>query len=373
MAVTIRALSTGAELKQFIKLQWKFYKNDPNWVPPLFYDRKKTLDTKKNPFFQHSEIQLFIAEKDGVPVGRIAALTNQNHNDAHSDAVGFFGFFESIDDQLVANALFTAAADWLRSRGKDTMRGPMNPSVNDEIGLLVEGFDNPPQILMTYNPPYYLGLLYEFGLRKVKDLHAYLLTRDSVLTPKLERGQELVRQRYNIRVRDVDFKNIKQEVRILKDLYNRGWEKNWGAIAMTDAEFDFLASDLTQVLGNFREFAFVVEKDGEPVGFSLTLPDINQILITNRRGWLLPAAFKLKTQSNKINRMRMIVLGLVPEYRKRGLDAILYYEVIQRGMKRGIATAEASWILEDNVMINRAMEMMNATPYKRYRIYDYPL
>ena len=373
MNITIRPLASRSETVEFIKLQWKFYTDHPQWVPPLIFDRKKLLDTRKNPFFQHADIQLFIAEKNGAPVGRIAALTNANHNAVHQDNTGFYGFFESINDQDVANALFEAAAAWLRGKGKDRMRGPMNPSINDEMGLLIDGFDRPPQILMTYNPRYYADLHEGFGLTKVKDLFAYLLTKDTVLTPKLERGQALVRQRYNLNVRDVDFKNIKSEVRILKDLYNRGWEKNWGAVAMTDAEFDFLAKDLTQVLGNFREFAFLVEKDGIPVGFSLTLPDINQILITNKRGWMIPGIFKLLTGSKKIDQLRMIVLGLLPEYRGKGIDAVLYYEVIQRGLKRGIMSAEASWILEDNVMINRAMQMMNAVPYKIYRMFEYPL
>jgi hypothetical protein len=372
MAITIRALAP-AELMRFIKLQWKFYENDPYWVPPLLFDRKKTLDTKKNPFWQHGELQLFIAEKDGVPAGRIAALTNENHNQVHEDKVGFYGYFESINDQDVANALFKAAAAWLRTKGKDTMRGPMNPSVNDEIGLLLEGFDSPPQILMTYNPKYYLDLHDGFGMRTVKDLNAYLLTKDMVLTPKLERGQQLVRERYKITVRDVDFKNIKDEIKILRSIYNKAWEKNWGAVFMTDAEFDYLAADLVQVLGKFKEFAMVLEKEGVPVGFSLTLPDINQVLISNRRGWLLPAAWKLMTQTARINQLRMIVLGLLPEFRGKGLDSILYYEIIQRGLKRGIIAAEASWILEDNLMMNAAMKLLNANLYKKYRIYDYPL
>jgi GNAT superfamily N-acetyltransferase len=372
MAVTVRALAPG-DTTAFIKLQWRFYKNDPNWVPPLLMDRRKLLNVRKNPFYQHSEMQLFIADRDGEPVGRIAALTNENHNAAHGDTVGFFGFFECVDDAAVAKALFDAAAAWLRTKGRTVMRGPMNPSINDELGLLIDGYDAPPVILMTYNPRYYSALIDGYGFRKAKDLYAYLVRDEIVLTPKLERGQQLVRDRFGVSVRDVNFKNMKHEIAILKNLYNNSWEKNWGAVSMTEAEFDFLADDLVQVLRGFEEFAIVLELKGAPIGFALCIPDINQLLITNRRGWLLPGAWKLLTGAKRINLVRILVLGLLPEYRGRGFDSVLYYEVISRGRKRGIGLGEASWILEDNVMINRGMELLNAQRYKTYRLYDYDL
>ena len=201
----------------------------------------------KNPFYKHAQMQLFVAEQGGEAVGRIAAIINENHNRVHEDKIGFFGFFESVNNQEVADALFDAAARWLRERGMDTMRGPVNPSINDEIGLLVKGFDSPAVILMNYNPRYYPLLLEGYGFRKAKDLYAYLLHNKDVITPKLERGQQLVRDRYNITIRDLDFKNLERDVVILKDLYNRSWEKNWGAVAMTDEEFDFLAKDLVRI------------------------------------------------------------------------------------------------------------------------------
>jgi len=369
MAITVHPTS-DSEINSFIKLQWKFYRDDRNWVPPLHFDRRKLLNKKKNPFFQHAEMQLFLAEEDGVPVGRIAAITNQRHNDVHEDKVGFFGFFECIDKQKVANALFDAVAEWLRGKGKDTMRGPMNPSVNDEIGMLIRGFDSPPVILMTYNPPYYPTLCDDYGFEKAKDLYAYLLETEKVLTEKLERGQKLVRDRYGLTIRNVDFKNLKQEVVTLKHIYNQAWEKNWGAVAATDAEFDTLAADLSQVVANFKEFVFVAEVNGKPIGFALCLPDINQLLISNKRGWLLPGAWKLMTGTKTIDLLRIIVLGVLPQYRGKGFDAVMYWEIVTRARDRGIFKGEASWVLEDNTMMNHGAKLMNAEAYKTYRIYD---
>jgi GNAT superfamily N-acetyltransferase len=370
MAVTVRPVSGRAGITRFIKLQWKFYGNDPNWVPPLLMDRKKLLDTKKNPFFRHAEIQLFVAERDGEAVGRIAAILNRNHNREHGDRVGFFGFFEAIEDQVVANALFDAVGGWLRARGMDTMRGPFNPSVNDEIGMLVDGFDRPPVILMTYNPRYYPSLLEGYGFRKAKDVYAYLLKKEDVITPKLERGQSLVRQRYNITIRDLDFNNLKVETEILKDLYNRSWERNWGAVAMTDEEFDFMAKDLAHAVGRFRDLVFVAERDGKPIGFTLCLPDLNQVLIRNRTGRLLPALWHMLTGMKRIDLVRIAVLGVLPEHRNKGVDAVMYYETVTRAARHDIFLGEASWVLEDNEPMNRGAKLMNAERYKTYRLYD---
>ena len=370
MAVQVRELDIATERERFIKLQWRFLGQDPNWAPPLLMDRRKLLDTKKNPFYRHAEIALFIAEKDGQPAGRIAAITNANHNAVHRDKVGFFGFFDCADDQEVANALFDAAAAWLKARGMDTMRGPMNPSINDEIGMLVKGFDSPPLVLMTYNPPYYAALCDGYGFVKEKDLLAYAIHNETTVSPKLERVQKAVRERYKVTLRDVDFSKLEKEIVILRDLYNRSWEDNWGAVAMTDAEFDFLAADLKQVLGSHKDFASFLLRDGVPIGFSLTLPDINELLISNRRGWMLPGVFKLLTGMKKVKKSRILVLGVLPEHRDKGFDAIMYYEIWSRAAKHGIFFGEASWILEDNVMMNRAAKLMNADPYKTYRIYD---
>ena len=371
MAVTIREVRTKAEKKEFIKLQWKFYKNDPNWVPPLMMDREKILDTEKNPFYQHAEIAMLIADKDGVPSGRIAAITNEEHNKVHNDKLGFFGFFECENDQEVANALFAAAEEWLKTKGMTEVRGPLNPSVNDDLGMLLEGYDDPPRILMPYNPPYYHDLCEGYGFAKVKDLYAYKLTPAKVLTDRLNRGQQLVRERYGLTVRTVDFKNLDKEIEILRDLYNRSWEANWGSVAMTDDEFKGLATDMKQVLGSkYRDYAFFVEINGEPVGFALSLPDLNQLFIDNPSGGILKALWLMLTQTKKITWSRIIALGVVPEQRGKGIDTVMYYETLTRCVNRGVIHGEASWVLEDNTMMNRGAELMNGELYKKYRLYQ---
>jgi GNAT superfamily N-acetyltransferase len=372
MTLSISPVRSTSDLTGFIRMVWPIYRNDPNWVPPLIADRKKLLDRKKNPFYRHADMELFLARRNGEVVGRIAAIINQNHNQVHHDHVGFFGFFESIDDQQVANLLFAAAEAWLAERGMTAMRGPMNPSINDEIGLLVEGFDDPPQILMTYNPPYYSRLIEQAGFAREKDLYAYRLGAEKFLGPKLERVQQRARVRNRVTIRGVNFsprEAFQRDVNSLKEIYNAAWEQNWGAVRMTDAEFDFLAADLKQVAE--KDLAIIAEIDGKPIGLAIALPDINQILIGNRGGGLLKAVFGLLFQKKRITRGRILVLGVVPGMRGHGIDAVLYYEIGTRMVRgHGYTEGEASWVLEDNVMMNRAAEMMNGEIYKRYRIYQ---
>jgi GNAT superfamily N-acetyltransferase len=372
MTVTISPVRSKSDLTDFIRMVWPIYRNDPHWVPPLIVDRRKLLDRKKNPFYRHSEMELFLARRNGEVVGRIAAIVNHNHNQVHQDRVGFFGFFESIDDREVANLLFAAAESWLAERGMTGVRGPMNPSINDEIGLLVEGFDDPPQILMTYNPPYYSRLIEGAGFGKEKDLYAYRLGAEKFLGPKLERVQQRARERNGVTIRGVNFsprEAFQRDVNSLKEIYNAAWEQNWGAVRMTDEEFDFLAADLKQVAE--KDLAIIAEIDGKPIGLAIALPDINQILIGNRSGGLLKGVYGLLFQKKRITRGRILVLGVVPERRGHGIDAVLYYEIGTRMVRdHGYTEGEASWVLEDNVMMNRAATMMNGEIYKRYRIYQ---
>ncbi len=260
MPVQIHTVESAADRKRFVKLPWKIYRGDPHWVPPLLFDRLKLIDQKKNPFYRHADMKMFLAERDGELVGRIAAIVNHNHLAIYNDKTGFFGFFECINHRETAAALFDAAASWLAGQGMEIVRGPANPSVNDEYGLLVDGFDSSPVILMTYNPRYYTTLIEEYGFRKAKDLYAYLLHNETTVSPKLARIQAAVREREQITIRNIDLKNLKEEVKILKDLYNRAWQPNWGAVAMTDAEFDFLAADLKQVISPFPDFAMGAER-----------------------------------------------------------------------------------------------------------------
>ena len=374
MGFSVRALAAG-DVGKFINCQWQFYRNDPNWVPPLKMDRRKLLDTKKNPFYQHAEIQLFLAEDGNQILGRIAAITNELHNQTHNDNVGFFGFFECVKDQQVAKALVDSASAWLLGKGKTHVRGPVNPSMNDECALLVDGFDTPPRVLMTYNPPYYADLLEGCGFHKVKDLYAYDIDRQDYRSEKLERMQELIRTRYDITIREVDFKNkaqFRRDIDTIKMIYNEAWENNWGFVKLTDEEFDFLAADLKMIAN--PKLTYFVEMKGKTVGFFLALPDINQQLIHNRGGGILGGAWHLMTKKSKVDTARIIIMGVLPEYRRTGADAVMYYEVGRRVDELGMRYGEASWILEDNVEMRQALQRaMHAELSKTYRIYEKPL
>ncbi len=336
-------------------------------------DRMKLIDAKRNPFYQHSEMQLFLAERDGKAVGRIAAITNKAHNDEHGDQAGFFGFFECIDDSIVAKSLFAEAESWLRKHGVTSILGPANPSVNDEYGLLVRGFDRPPVMLMTYNPPYYERLILENGYSSVKDLYAWLLSQKSSRTEKLERVVKAMRDRHKIAVRAIDTHRFNEDVATIKRIYNAAWEKNWGFVPMTDAEIDFLAADLKQVYDpNLVLFA---EIGGEIAGFALSIPDINQSFHAGPKipsGILnLPVGvFNMLTKKKVIDTVRVITLGVLKEFRGRGVDALLYWETMERAKRAGYAFGEASWVLEDNEPMNRAAQMMNGENYKTYRIFE---
>ncbi len=350
-------------------MQWKIYKGDPNWVPPLMMDRKKILDREKNPFYKHAEAEYFLAEKNGEIVGRIAAIKNDLHNQIHKEKTGFFGFFECINDQDVANALFDATKKWLREKGLDIMRGPANPSSNDEYAMLLDGFDDPPRLLMTYNPKYYLDLCDKYGLVKAKDLYAYKLENKKVMaSEKVKRVAEIARKRYNLKITQLNMKDFNNELKKVKYVYNKAWEPNWGFVPLTDEELDAMAKDLKPL----AEPSLVLfgEIDGQIIGFALVMLDYNQI-IKELDGKLFPFGFiKLMTQKKKIKWSRILTLGIIPEYQKKGLDSVFYWEIVNRAAKLGIYLGEASWILEDNDMMNRGAQAMNAELYKKYRIYE---
>ena len=366
--IVIQKVETDKDLMKFIKFPWDVYKNDKNWVPPLIVDRKKVFSKVKNPFFQHAEADYFLAYKNDKIVGRIAAIKNDLHNSTHEDKVGFFGYFECMNDQEVANKLFNTAAEWLKQRGLTAMRGPANPSVNDEYGMLLEGFDDPPRLLMTYNPEYYLTLCDNYGLAKIKDLYAYKLDTEKVLgSEKLARVAEIARKRSNIVIKSLDMKNFQSELEKVKEIYNRAWEKNWGFVPMTEAEIDAMAEDLKMLI----EPGLVLfgEIDGKTIGFSLCMLDYNHIF-KQMNGKLFPYLYKIWTKKKEIKWARVITLGVIPEFQRRGLDAVFYWENVTRAKKMGILYGEASWILEDNAMMNRGAEVMQGEIYKKYRVYE---
>lgn len=367
--VTVRAITSKKDIKAFIKFPYSIYRDNPYWVPPLNADIKSRIDTKKNPFYKHAERELFIAERDGVIVGRIGAVKNDLHNKHNDDNIGFFGFFECIDDQEVANALFDATKTWLKEKGFDAMRGPANPSSNDEYGLLLEGFDDSPRLMMAYTPKYYLDLCEGYGFKKEKDLFAYKLENKKVTSSeKLARVAEIARKRSRIVVRSADLKNFKPELEKIKAVYNGAWAPNWGFVPMTEEEIDNMAKEMKPLVE--PKILLIGEIDDRPVGFALVLRDYN-FIIKKLKGKLFPFGFlKLYTQRKKVPWARVLTLGIIPEFQKRGLDAVFYWEVVNRAYEIGIEFGEASWILEDNEMMNRGAKVMNGELYKKYRIYQ---
>ena len=364
-----------------MRVVWDLYGEDyPNWVPPLEMDRMRLIDTDKNPFYKNAKIKLWIAEENGRTVGRIAAIINKKHNEIYKDDLGFIGFFDCINDQLVANTLFTEAESWLRGQGMKRVRGPISPSMNDEIGVLVDGFEYPPAMMMPYNPNYYPDLYEAAGFGKSKDLLAWRIEQAKSMTDKLVRVTDAMKQRSKVSIRSIDMKNFQRDVDLIKDLYNRGWEENWGSVPMSDEEIDMLASELKQVMDPDYILFAEAERDGkrETIGFSLVVPDINQAFLAGKKipkgTFNLPTAItNLMSNKKAIDTLRIILLGVMPEYRGRGIDALLYREIMERSKKKGIKFGEASWVLEDNVMMTRAAQMMQGTAYKRYRIFEKPL
>jgi GNAT superfamily N-acetyltransferase len=369
--VNICPVRTKSDEMRFIKFQWTVYEGSPNWVPPLLMDRKKLIDKRNNPFYKHAVMEMFLAERDGEIVGRIAAIINDNHNKEHEENIGFFGFFECIDDQAVATVLFDEAKKWLKAKGVTAMRGPASPSVNDEYGLLVEGFDLPPAILMCYNPPYYQKLIESYGFTKAKDLYAYYIHRDKALSDKLKRITEIVKNKSGVVFRSIDMKRFDEEAKTLRELYNRGWARNWGEVPMTEEEFAYVAKDLKPIV--HPELVLFAEVKGKPVGFALSLPDYNMILKDNKKGYLLPALVRMMLFKKKIDFIRIIILGVLPEYLNSGIGGALFYETGIRSVENGFPHGEASWVLEDNVMMIRGADLMGGDKWKTYRVYDYAL
>jgi GNAT superfamily N-acetyltransferase len=372
---TITPVQSAQDRNAFIQFPYQLYREDPNWVPPLIMERKDFLDPRKNAWFEHGSVELFLARRNGEVVGRIAAVNDPNYNRFHGSSLGFFGMFECVDDGSVARGLFDVAARWSKAHGFTSMLGPVNFSTNYECTVLVEGFDAPPAVLMAYNPRYYPTLYEACGFRKAKDVWAWELSSSVPPPEKVVRIAEKVRQREGVVVRPIKLKEFGREVKRVKQIYNQAWEKNWGFVPMTDAEFDQMAREMKQLV--VPDLVLLAEVKGEPVGFSMTVPDAN-IALKAAGGRLtrygLPIGLaKLLLASRRIKWLRLILLGLVPGYRKRGIDAILYLDTIRAAKRLGYTGGEISWTLEDNDLINRAIEAMGGRKYKTYRFYERPL
>jgi GNAT superfamily N-acetyltransferase len=369
-ALEIRPVSSKRELNTFIKLPWRLYRNEPNWVPPLLFDRKRFFNRNRNPFFKHADVEFFLAWRGEEPVGRITAQIDRHFNEFQQHDWGMFGFFECEDDPEAAGALLSAASDWLAARGRDRMVGPMDFTTNDECGVLVEGYDLLPTVLTNWHHPYYPGLIEGAGLTKAMDLYMWTLevAERSSVSRVIWRAAADVERKYGITVRPMRKKDMEAEIGRFLEVYNAAWERNWGFTPLTEDEVRHYAKDLKPVLD--ENWAFIAEKDGEPVAAALTLPDYNQVLI-HLNGRLLPFGWaKALYYKGKIDRVRVFALGVKPEYQHTGIGAKLYemhYDAAERtNQKKG----ETGWILESNKSMNRAMERMGGRIVRTYRVYE---
>ena len=375
--VQIRSMKTASEREAFITFAWQVYKDNPYWVPPPIAERKHFLDSTKNPFFEHSKAEYFMAFRDDEPVGTIAAFTNSAYNEFQGVNVGFFGFFEVLEDRDAAHALLQTAEEWARKAGHDAIMGPAQFSTNDEAFLLIDGFNDPPRALMTYNPPYYQGFIESAGYPKAMDVWAYSVDVSEFIQnmpEKLERVVEKVRQKGKFHIRPVRMKEFDLEVEHIKRIYNKSWERNWGFVPMTDAEIDQFAASLKPIID--PDLVLMVEVDGEVVGFSLSIPDLNQPLrLAYPRPGLPEPLMMLKLLwhwkvRRRVDWLRVVALGVLPEFRARGVDAMMYLETAKRAAPKGYRWAEMSWILENNEMMNRSIRMLGGEVYKTYRMYE---
>ncbi len=371
MKTSIIEVQTGRDKKRFIDFPHDLYKGDPNYVPEIYIGQKELLSEKKNPFFRHSKVQLYLAWQDNKIVGRIAAIRNNEYNRFANTNVGYFGLFDVVEDYDVAKLLLDTAAGWVRQEGLDGIMGPANFSTNDTAGLLVDGFDRPPVVMMVYNKPYYVTFLERYGFTKQMDMLAYHVTEEMVNMKSVRIANMLAERlsKRGIEVRNVKMKNFKQEVATIRDIYKGAWDKNWGFVPPTNEEFNHLAEGLKMVID--PDFALIAEHDGKAVAFALAIPDINTIVKDMKKGRLLPTGiFKLLFQKKKIKRLRIILLGVLEDYRKMGIEGIFYARIISRGIEKGFNEAEASWILDNNEMMKKGVEGVNMVAYKRYRMYE---
>ena len=372
MALEVRPVRSKKELMAFIRLPWRLYRNEPLWVPPLISERKKHLDRKRNPFFEHAEAEYFLAWRDGQPVGRITAHVDRRFNEFQQNDWGLFGFFEAEDDPQIAEALFSAAEGWLRERGRDRMVGPFDFSTNHECGLLVEGHERPPQIIENWHHPYYGALVEGQGFAKAMDLLKWELDisdREKVL-PVLFELDEKLEPEHGIRVRHMRKRDFEGEIRRFMEVYNSAWEKNWGFVPLSENELRAYAKDLKPILD--ENWAMIAEKkeNGETVGAALTLPDYNQVL-KRLNGRLLPFGWaKALAARRKIDSVRVFALGVRPEYQHTGVAASFYIEHFNMATKTPQTWGEMGWILEVNTAMNRGMEAMGGRIVKKHRLYE---
>jgi GNAT superfamily N-acetyltransferase len=375
-APSIRPVRDKRDLNEFIELPFRLRRDDPQWVPPLRFERREFLSKAKNPYFEHAEAEYFLAERDGQVVGRISAQVDRRWDEFQGGKDGMFGFFESEDDPEVAAALFDAATAWLRERGRERTLGPMEFTTNDEVGLLIEGYDEPSMILEPWHPPYYRELLEGLGLTKAIDLYMWelwfgQLKEGTELHPMIHAAAQKSEEA-GVVIRKMRKRDMESEVASFMDVYNEAWGDNWGFVPITEAEVAFQAKNLKPVLD--EDWAMIAEKDGEVVGAALTLPDVEQA-IRKMNGRVLPFGWwHFVRRKRYIDRLRVFALGVKHDYQHLGVAAALYVRHVETAGRPGqIKGGHMGWILETNEAMNRAMEGMGGRIVQRYRIYELAL
>jgi hypothetical protein len=371
MTIVVKPVSTWRERRQFLHLPWLLYRDHPNWVPPLRQMQKELVGYARHPFQQIADIQTFLALKDGEPVGRIAAILNRASNDHFDEQRGYWGFFESIDDSNVADPLFESVRGWFAERGITAVRGPTNPSMNYECGLLIDGFDMPPTFLMPYNPPYYQRLVESYGWVKVQDLFTYVGTADQLgtLDPKLLRILQGAKERFDVKIRPINKRRFKEEIALYLSIYNRSMAGMWGFVPLTEAEIKRMSSELKMLI--LPDLVLVAEVDGKPAGAVLGMPDYNP-RIKKIDGRLLPFGWMTLLSRKPFKRFRAIATTVLPEYQMWGVAIVLLAGLVPEFVKAGLHEAEFSWVAESNHLSRSSLERGGAKYEKTHRMYDWP-
>jgi GNAT superfamily N-acetyltransferase len=369
--IEISKVHSRTERDAFIKFPWRIYENDPAWVPPLIIERKAFLDRKRHPFYKHGDAALFLARRDGEIVGRIMASDDPNYNSLHQSNVGCFGLFECIDNREVAVALFDAAGHWLRAGGRSEIMGPIDYSTNYVCGLLIDGFEHPPTLLTSHNPPYYAGLIESCGFIKAKDWYAWWFSEFPRAAERLRKIANARAGKQGVTIRPIKLKEFAEESQRIRAVYNQAWQKNWGFVPFTEAETEYLIKEMKPLI--IPQGILIAEIGDQPIGFVIAVPDINVALrhVDGRltRFGLPIGLIKLLYHRPKIRTARFVALGVIEKYRRAGIAEMLVFQVMDEAFKRGF-TGELSMTLEDNLMVNRFIEALGASRYKAYRIYS---
>ena len=375
-SITIKEVINKQDLKRFVKLPWSLYKDDPNWVAPLIMERMEILDPKKNPYFEHARAKMWLALKEGEVVGRITAQVDDLVEENHHEKIGHFGFFECINDPQTANALMDTACDWLKEQGRTSMAGPFSLSINEETGMLIEGFDTPPSLMMNHALPYYQDLMSGYGMEKIKDLWAYYLKIDEeILPPAINKLIKRSMRDGKVKLRRLNMKNYEEDLKIILDIYNDAWSDNWMALPFTQAELNKAVKDMKLLIR--EEFTYIAEYDGVPMAMMVTLPNLNEV-IADLNGSLFPfGIFKLLWRL-KVNptykTARVPLMGVRKEFQNTVVGGAMAFALIEEcrihATAEGLTHAELSWVLEENTRLSKMLETIGCWRYKNYRLYS---